>query len=201
LLISRPYQPLLGLAYLIANLIAKNRQNNSEIYTFSDHDARIIAWIAALKAQNMPADEVTLILQNAKSNSWRNLPPLPGGMANDEPIAVVPREAVEERFQAIQEQHRLQLEAVIAERETLKRQLEKAHEEIDTLRQDSAQKIEKLQGRIMELAEKEAELRGELKQYAVAGRQVSVTTLLGLALLVGALFTVVLLVLLSLLGK
>lgn len=32
MLISRPYQPLLGLAYLIANLIAKNRQNNSEIY-------------------------------------------------------------------------------------------------------------------------------------------------------------------------
>lgn len=168
--------------------------------SFSEHDARILAWVATLKGQNTPVGDIVTTLRSARTDNWRNLPPLPGGMANDEPIAVVPREAVEERFRAIQERY----EAVVKERDGLKEQLEAAHREIEAtrranaeaiqaLQQETATKVETLQQRITQLSAQEAELRGELKQYNFAGRRWNAMSLVIITLLVGVILTAIVL--------
>lgn len=87
--------------------------------SFGDTDARILAWVALMRAQNTPMEDIRNVLRQAQSNNWHNLPPLPGGMAVDEPVAMVPREAVEERLRAVQDRYDLQLEAAKKEREEL----------------------------------------------------------------------------------
>src|SRR5579871_3148684 len=64
--------------------------------SFNDNDARIIAWIVQLKNENTPAADIRGILQHSQANNWLDLPELPGRLEDD--VALVPREAVEERI-------------------------------------------------------------------------------------------------------
>jgi DNA-binding transcriptional MerR regulator len=178
-------------------LSPKGQGANGAYRSFDEVDARILAWVALMKAQNTSADEIYLTLKTAKANNWRDLPPLPGGIANDEPIAVVPREAVEERFRAIQERHETQLQAVIHERDQLREQLETMHREsseaLNALREEASETAQKLQQRIVELTAQEAELRGRLEQYKIGGRNWNLASLVMLALLIGVILTLVVL--------
>src|SRR5690349_9666884 len=54
--------------------------------TFSETDARIMAWVAILKAQNTAPNEIRLTLKQAQADNWRDLPPLPRGLIGDEPV-------------------------------------------------------------------------------------------------------------------
>jgi DNA-binding transcriptional MerR regulator len=154
--------------------------------SFNEMDARILAWIALMKAQNVAASDIHAALKGAKAEGWKNLPPLPGGIANDEPIAVVPREAVEERVRALQERYETQLQGIIKEREELRVQLAAAKTETDTVRRESSETIQQLQRRITELSSQEAELRGRMQQYTIGGRQWNVLALAAVGLLIGA---------------
>ncbi len=87
--------------------------------SFSDQDARIIAWIALMRRQNMPPKDISATLHAAQLAGWRDLPSLPGGIADGEPVALVPREAVEERVRALEEQFRLRIETYLNERAVL----------------------------------------------------------------------------------
>jgi DNA-binding transcriptional MerR regulator len=164
--------------------------------SFTEQDGRILAWVAMLKAQNTPTADIVATLRSSRADNWRNLPPLPGGMSNDEPIAVVPREAVEERIRALPDRYETQLEAVVKERDQLKDRLEAIQREMETVRRESSAALQAsqhqsmetfktLQQRITELSTQEAELRGKLEQYMFGGRRLNAVTLVAIALLVG----------------
>src|SRR5689334_19063289 len=46
--------------------------------SFDSQDARVLAWIAALRAQNKPPADILMTLRSAQADGWRTLPPLPG---------------------------------------------------------------------------------------------------------------------------
>ncbi len=123
--------------------------------SFGDRDARIIAWIALLKAQNMPLADIVATLRSAQAADWHNLPPLPGGMANDEPIAVIPREAAQERLTAIEARYELQLQALTKERDELKDRLNRA----EAKNADWERKYSAITERLMSLVEKQERRR------------------------------------------
>jgi DNA-binding transcriptional MerR regulator len=194
-------------------LSVKGRGVNGGYRSFDDQDARILAWVAILRAQNVSTEDIYLTLKSAQASNWRGLPALPGGMANDEPIAVVPREAVEERVHALQERYELQLQVIVKERDQLRQQLEATQEEIKVARQETiaaqkesaqaiqqvqrekAEALEKLQQRMNELSTKEAELRGRLEQYTFGGRRWNAGSLIIVALLAGVVLALVIVVL------
>ena len=103
--------------------------------SFSTLDAQILTWIAQMKAENVPSTEITINLRKAQAEGWRALPPLPP--TEEEMIALVPREAVEERIKALQEQTRLQVAALEKERDDLRSQLTKMETVNSELRQDN----------------------------------------------------------------
>jgi DNA-binding transcriptional MerR regulator len=130
--------------------------------SFSEQDARILAWCAQMKAQNMPLVEIIATLKVASAENWRNLPPLPGGMAGDEPIAVVPREAVEERIKALEDRTRLQIVALERERDELRAQNAEFRQENAELRRQMYtlnERILQLTERLASLLENEQKLR------------------------------------------
>src|SRR5450432_596531 len=57
--------------------------------SFSDPDARVIAWIAQMRAQNMLPANITLALKRAEDGNWRDLPSLPGSAPSDESVALM----------------------------------------------------------------------------------------------------------------
>jgi len=156
---------------------------NGASRTFSDQDARILGWVAELKAKNTPAAEILVMLREAQRDNWRTLPPLPGGMANDEPVALMPVEAAEEKIKALRDRYNMELSLIVRERDELKAQLNTVHEENS-----------ELQKRLAEITAKEAELRGRLEQYALGGRQLSAVALMTIALLIGSLLAAIFLI-------
>jgi DNA-binding transcriptional MerR regulator len=159
---------------------------------FSDHDARVIAWIALLRAQNTPTADIVATLRSAQANNWRNLPPLPGGTANDEPVMMMPVEVAETRMRALQERHESQLQAITAERDALKAQLVALQTRFDT----AADEVKSLQARLTTLAVQEAEMRGVMAQYTVGGRRLPAILLVAVVALVVILTMLVLFLLL-----
>ena len=153
---------------------------NSAHRSYDDTDARILAWVAALKAKNTPIDEIVTILHDSRAKNWIGLPPLPGGMANDEPIEVMPREAAEERLYAIEQRFKSQLEIIVKERDDLRTRLESSESE-----------NKELQKRLMDLGIKEAELRGKLEQYTVGGQRLNAVVLVAAAVIFGVVLTLV----------
>jgi DNA-binding transcriptional MerR regulator len=188
--------------------------------SFTEQDSRILAWIAQMRTQNTSPKDILMTLRSAKANNWHDLPPMPGGMSHDEPIAVVPREAVEERLRALQERYETQLQLIVKERDELKAHLEAARREseaarreasetvrmmqqetaetIKSLQRDSSDTIKALQQRLSELTVQEAELRGKLEQYTVGGRRWSVLALVAAALLIGVVLTLLILLIVTL---
>jgi DNA-binding transcriptional MerR regulator len=162
--------------------------------SFSDTDARILAWVTAMKAQNMSIQDITATLRAAKEDNWRKLPPLPGGLAGDEPIALMPVETAEERVRALQDRYEMQLRSVIKERDELRTQLDAARQENNNMQRETAENTKMLQQRITELSVQEAELRGILRQYTFGNRRWNVVALIAVGLLVGVIFTLLIMV-------
>jgi DNA-binding transcriptional MerR regulator len=122
---------------------------NSARRAFTDQDSRILAWVALLRDSNTPHAEIIATLRATQADNWRNLPPFPS-TSNDE-IAVVPREAVEERVRALQERFSLELQAAQKERNALERELRSIERERDLV-----------QAQIAELKAENAELHQRL---------------------------------------
>lgn len=185
--------------------------------SFNEHDARIIAWIAAMKQENIPAKEILVSLSESQAQHWQSLPLMPHTTVAGSPIAIMPREAVEERLAALKGHYELQLSAIQKERDQLQTQLavkqrdlevkqselevarREAAEALQTQQKEAAGMISNLQQRLTELSTKEAELRGRMEQYSIGGRRATAATLIIGALLIGALFTVLIIVLVSVL--
>ena len=107
-----------------------------------------------MKAQNSPLADIVATLRAAQADSWRKLPPLPAGIANDEPIAVIPREAAEERLVAIQERYEMQLQATMKERDELQSRLDEARTqmgEIKTENIDLRQQLKAVTEQVLDL--------------------------------------------------
>jgi len=101
--------------------------------SFSDRDARILGWVAQMREQNIPLADIIDTLRSAQEENWRNLPELPS--APEDEVALVPREAVEERVKALQEKYELQIQAAKEVQEKLEAQLAELKAENTDLRQ------------------------------------------------------------------
>lgn len=136
--------------------------------SFNDQDARVIAWIALMRAQNMPPKDISATLHAAQAAGWRDLPSLPGGIADGEPVALVPREAVEERVRALEEQYRLRLETFKNESAALKEQHERDRAalvaQIDALKAEAQRERQRADSERQRVAEAEAQLREMYKE-------------------------------------
>ena len=158
--------------------------------SYDEQDARILAWIAQMRASNTTRDDIVDTLRASQADRWTDLPPLPRGGAGNAQIAVMPREAVEERFLALREQYDLQLKAVVVEKERLQAELTEVRGELTKSQGVNTT----LQTKLTELSTKEAELRGILAQYEFGGRRLSAFTWMIISLVVGIVLTIVVVV-------
>jgi DNA-binding transcriptional MerR regulator len=116
--------------------------------SFSDQDVRVLTWIAQLRDDNTSPDEIRTTLRSAQQNDWRDLPPFPATTGDE--ITLVPREAVEERFKALQERFDLQVQALVNERDALATQLSASRAENAELRA----RLDNITDRLLSLLEK-----------------------------------------------
>lgn len=159
--------------------------NNGAQRSFTDQDARILSWIALMRAQNQPPAEIVAQLRAARETNWQTLPPFQG-MEDNVAVALIPREALAEQVKALADKYDL----VIKERDDLRGQLEAA-------RRESGETIKQLNLRITELTAQASELRGLMQQYTFGGRRINAALLVLAALLLGIIITLVMVALLS----
>lgn len=150
-----------------------------------------------MRAQNAPPPDIITTLKSAQANNWHNLPPLPGGMAGDEPVALMPVQVAEERLHALHERYESQLQVIVKERDELRIQLGAARR-TNEVAQDE---FKTLQQRLVELTAKESELRGLIEQYTFGGHRLNVATLIVAALLAGMLIALIIIVLAAILPR
>jgi DNA-binding transcriptional MerR regulator len=129
---------------------------NNARRSFSDQDVRILFWVAQMKDQNMPAEEIANVLRTAQAGDWRDLPPTPPTSSDE--IAVIPREAAESRLTALQQQFEMQVQSLTKERDELRERLEQSEAEKEEFRHKyfevTAQLLE-LNKRLTSMLEKE----------------------------------------------
>ena len=143
--------------FLSPNAVGINGAHRS----FSDQDARILGLVAERKARNASADDITAELRSLRSNDWRDLPPLQG-LAGDDPVALVPREALAEYVRALRERYESQLQTAQQQAADLKDRLDKAESKNEVWEQkysDVTDQLIKLNDRLTGLLEKEQKRR------------------------------------------
>lgn len=134
--------------------------------TFSELDARILAWVAIMRQQNAAPNDIRLALKQAQAENWRDLPPLPRGLIGDEPVTLVPLQAVEERARGLEERFKLQITTLERDRDELKAQIAELKAEAQRERQradNERQRADDVTARLIKLSEELAALN---KQYA-----------------------------------
>jgi len=129
---------------------------NNARRSFSEQDVRILFWIAQMKDQNMPAEEISHILYIAQTGDWHDLPAIPLNPSDE--ISVIPREAAESRLTALQQQFEIQVQSLTKERDELRERLEQSESEKEEFRHKyfevTAQLLE-LNRRLTTMLEKE----------------------------------------------
>lgn len=96
--------------------------SNGAKRSFTDLDARILSWVAAMKEQNMNTSSILITLRNSKSQNWKDLPALADSALLSEPVEMIPREAVEERIRALQDKFETRLATLNERITTLERE-------------------------------------------------------------------------------
>lgn len=127
--------------------------------SFSDQDARILGLVAEKKAKNASADDITAELRSLRSDDWRNLPPLQG-LAGDDPVALVPREALAEYVRALRERYESQLQTAQQQAAELKTE----NAELRQRMMDLTAQVMELNNRLMTLLEKDRKTRNTTKK-------------------------------------
>lgn len=125
---------------------------NGSRRAFNDMDTRILSWIARLRGENVPVHEIVAILHKAQAENWRGLPDLPPSLTDT--VAMVPREAVEERVKALEERFRQEVVTLQKERDELRQRLDKSETRNDELQRQ----VFSLSERIVQLSERLAGL-------------------------------------------
>jgi DNA-binding transcriptional MerR regulator len=120
-------------------LSPNGRGVNGAHRAYTEQDARILSWVKVLRAENVPPDDIITTLRSSQASNWRNLPALPGGFAHDEPIAVVPREAVEERVRGLQERANLEIDTLKREMAQIEKERDRLQRRVDTLENENTQ--------------------------------------------------------------
>ena len=131
---------------------------------FTDQDARIIGFIASLKAQSTPSADIHRALKRLQAEEWIDLPPMPTAPAGVAPVALIPREAAETAV-TTQRAALLREIAILQERITgLEQQLERVQDKREAERNESQRQREETLTRLIE-AETELKLyrEGRLK--------------------------------------
>ena len=131
---------------------------------FTDQDARIIAFIASLKAQSTPSADIHSALKRLQAEEWVDLPPMPTAPAGVAPVSLIPREAAETAV-TTQRSALLREIAILQDRITgLEQQLERVQDKREAERAENLRQREETLTRLIE-AETELKLyrEGRLK--------------------------------------
>jgi DNA-binding transcriptional MerR regulator len=153
--------------------------------SYSDQDARILAWIALMSEQNLSPDEITRTLQTSQADDWYGLPEMPGSIYRDEPVSMIPREAADERSRALRSVYEAQLEATTQQRD----------EAIAELKQYKGQIVPELNQKVLDLTIQVAKLQGIVEQYTIGNRKFSAVTIVIVAIGIGVGLTLLIIVL------
>lgn len=120
---------------------------------YSDQDVQILTYIAQMKDQNIPLDEIHASLKSLRGAGWAGLPDIPAAPPGVGPIAMIPREAAEtqikEQQKAVTQQVQLLMDRVTALDEALKIEREEKGALLKE-RADLMQQIGKLTGQLSE---------------------------------------------------
>lgn len=90
--------------------------------SFTDQDARILTWVAQMRERNMSLTDIIASLRASQADNWQGLPEFPATPGDE--IALVPREAVEERVRGLQEKYEVQVQALAKERDEIQKRFE-----------------------------------------------------------------------------
>lgn len=118
---------------------------------FSDHDQRVLAHVAALKADGVASEEIHAALKSLQADGWRNLPPMPAAPPEYGPIAMIPTSTAEERAASIAMQKTMQIVHLEEQVERLEVELERSQEQrADLQRQltDAREALGEARGRL-----------------------------------------------------
>ncbi len=122
---------------------------------FDEQDARVVAFIASLKQENIPIKEIHMTLTQMQEDDWEDLPPMPSAPPGEGPVSMMPREAAER--------------AIDTQKNTLMRQIAVMEDKVEDLtvqlreeREQHQQERQQLQSDLVETREHLGELKGQL---------------------------------------
>lgn len=118
---------------------------------FSDTDARIIAYVATLKNQLVPAAEIHTTLKQLQANGWQDLPLMPAARPGMPPVEFVAKETADTALT-------LQRQAMLQRLEAAEARAQALEDELKAERQDKA----RVQAELTEAHQEIADLRGKL---------------------------------------
>ena len=104
---------------------------------FDELDARIMAHVARLKNAGMNRDSISATLLTMQESNWDSLPDMPPLMPGQEPIAMIPTEAVSGRIEEIRTRY-------VHEIETLENRVDELEAQLDNERTQHREDIERL---------------------------------------------------------
>ena len=125
-----------------------------KVRNFDDQDARIIAFVAAMRADAISHEVILDTLDNYQANGWQDLPPLPVAPPGHGPVTMIP----EHSAQAVLQEQRRALMREISIREDQIEDLQDrlatettAHEATRATLSDIRQQLGQLQGQLQTL--------------------------------------------------
>lgn len=137
--------------------------------TYTELDARVLAYVGSLGKQGLTEDEVILSLDELQAQDWADLPTMPGRPSGGEPFRLVSEDAAETAL-VTQRQQLMREIALRQDRITdLEEDLEQAKSELTEERQAREQersswqeKADGLQTELRQSREELGEMRGKL---------------------------------------
>lgn len=149
---------------------------------FDDQDARILALIVTLKAEQMSVDDIHATLKRYQADDWRGLPELPPAPPGTGPISMIPREAAETRID-------VERKALLREIGTLQSEIERLKGELE----DERENRESVVSELSEAYRKLGELEGRLSERYSTATWLKVSAGVAVAVLIVAAIVIILL--------
>lgn len=123
---------------------------------FSDLDSRIIAYIASMRDEGAPNDDIHASLQRLQAGDWIDLPTMPAAPPGEGPVDMMPREAAETAVQT-------QRAALLREITLLQERVETLEDTLADERQQHSAQVSTLQGELLTARERLGQLSGRLE--------------------------------------
>lgn len=137
--------------------------------TYSDLDARILAYVGSLSRQGLTEEEIALSLNELRAQGWADLPTMPGRPSGGEPLRLVSEDAAETALATVKQQLMREISLKQERISELEEDLQRVRTEVqqerlarEEERSSWQQKVDGLQADLRESRETLGELRGRL---------------------------------------